>query len=109
MLRHRSDSVKARVFRMFLAEADRFRWLIGTSFGRAVVPEVGSTSAVPSGRTTPPAAPSVAAETHSRNQPAPFSGWGTRRMVGIPADFAPASTAGIPSPTTTAFGPNSAR
>ncbi len=48
-LRQRSDGVSASDVMMLPTDVARLRWLNGTIFGRAVVPEVCSTSAMSSG------------------------------------------------------------
>src|SRR5205823_4687810 len=49
MFMQRSAGVSASVWLMWRAEAVRLLWLSGTCFGREVVPEVWSTSAISSG------------------------------------------------------------
>ena len=52
-LRQVSPGVSDSVAAMFWAEAATLTWLSGTIFGRAVVPDVCSTSAISSGSAEP--------------------------------------------------------
>ncbi len=99
MLRQRSAGSRRRVAAMCPAEAQRLAPLSGTIFGREVVPEVCSTSAVspgPAGRAVPGAVPP-----RSRvNAPAPPPASSTSSITGTPCRAATAR-AGVSMPAAT--------
>ena len=96
---------------MLRADAQTLRCASGTIFGRDVVPDVCSTSAMSSGVTSglvPDGAASVA--NSSVNVPAPRSGCGTSRAIGTPSRVA-TSTDGesLPLATISSFARKSVR
>ena len=103
MFRQRSCGVSANVAPILLADAVTFSWESGTIFGRDVVPEVCSTSAISAGAANPPDAGdanSVALSAKRLKLPTgPFSS-GMRRRMGTLAAWA-ASIAGVSSPACT--------
>ena len=93
--RLRSASVSANEPATFLADAQTLRCASGTIFGRDVVPDVWSTSAMSSavaGAPVPNAAPSG---NSSVNVPAPWSGCGTSRAIGTPSFVATSTDGGL--------------
>ena len=102
MLRPRSSAVKASAVRMLRAEAQTLPCVSGTIFGREVVPEVCSTSAMSSVSARPPRAgsPVAASAKCSVKLPAPSSGVGRRRATDTPS-FSATATAGESEPSTT--------
>ena len=102
MLRHTSSGVSASVVAMWCAEAVTLRWVSGTIFGRDVVPEVCSTSAMSSACAVPGcAAVPDSGVTGSRvNDPAGAPG--TSSTSGTPARAA-ASRAGVSAPRSTSI------
>ena len=85
---------------MLPAEAVTLRWVSGTIFGRAVVPEVCSTSATSSLPARPGCAAFPASPPSRMKQPAPLSTSGTSSSTGTPNRCATAR-AGVSTPRCT--------
>ena len=82
MLRQRSSSVSASVLPILPADAVTLRWDSGTIFGREVVPEVCSTSAMSPASAKPPWAGLPPAAPSKVNRPAGPFGSAFRRITG---------------------------
>ena len=108
MCRQRSAGPSSSERAMFRAEAARLRWLSGTVRGKALVPEVWSTSAISSGPPGPPRSVAASgASVVSSNAPASAPGAGEISRIGTPI-FSATARAGVPCPTSasSSFGCN---
>jgi hypothetical protein len=90
MLRQWSAGASFSVAMILFAAASRLSWLNGTIFGREVVPEVCSTSAIDS----PPAKRALAVEPCSRKYPDGAVSGTDRSMISTPS-FSAAAIAGL--------------
>jgi hypothetical protein len=110
MLRQRSSGTRPSVSPIWRADASRFLWLRGTSFGRDVVPEVWRRRAMSSGSAKPVATEGPSAFASMVKDPAGAPSGTPRRRIAMPS-FSATTTEGPVSsrPTRIALAPISVR
>ncbi len=110
MLRQRSSAVRDSVRPMLAADAARLAWVSGTSFGRDVVPDVWSRSAMSPGSASAAGAGAPTAALSMRKVPAGPPASGTRRKTSRPRRVATSTLGPVSSfATSTALAPISPR